>query len=200
MNSLNFPQKHQGFAILLAILLVSIVLTIGLTLFNITYRQLLLSSLAKESQYAFYASDSAMHCARYYDNLSDPTQRPFGHVSSDGNTVQFTPSGGGSIDCGAGPVEVAEALGAGASPAVYTFILAFPQVDRDPVCAQVTVTKYRDPSVTTPPGEGAPPDAPQIFGRTKITARGYNNYRGELIAPCHLDNDRTVERASELLY
>ena len=61
------PKKIKtGFVILFAVLLVSIVLTISLSIFNITLKQLLLSLTVRESQYAFYAADSLKDCLVYW--------------------------------------------------------------------------------------------------------------------------------------
>ena len=42
-------------------------LALGIALLDIAYKQVLLSSSAKNSQYAFYNADSALECALYYD-------------------------------------------------------------------------------------------------------------------------------------
>ena len=60
-------KNMKGFVILFAVLLVSITLVIGLSLFNITFKQLVLSSVARDSQFAYFAADSAMDCARHWD-------------------------------------------------------------------------------------------------------------------------------------
>lgn len=54
-------------------ILVSIISLIGIGLANTTYKQLMLSSVAKDSQLAFYMSDMATECALYADtkNLLD---------------------------------------------------------------------------------------------------------------------------------
>ncbi len=68
MPCLNFTnQKCRGVAVLLAVLLVSVVLVISLVLLNITYRQLIISNTARESEIAWYAAESIFNCARYWD-------------------------------------------------------------------------------------------------------------------------------------
>lgn len=57
----------RGFTLLIAILLASVALVIGLALADIAYKQVILSSAARNSQTAFYRADSAMECALYYD-------------------------------------------------------------------------------------------------------------------------------------
>lgn len=58
---------HRGFALLIAVVLASVSLAIGLALLDITYKQVVLATAAKQSQVAFYAADAALECALYYD-------------------------------------------------------------------------------------------------------------------------------------
>lgn len=73
---------------LYAVLLVNIVLIVSLSLFDISYRQIVLSSTVEASQFAFFAADSTRDCIRYWDSyylyLSPPdkTQNFFGYVES----------------------------------------------------------------------------------------------------------------------
>jgi len=57
----------DGFALLFTVLIVSIVLTLTLTIVDISYRQSVLSGLAKDSQIAFYQADAGLECGLYYD-------------------------------------------------------------------------------------------------------------------------------------
>ncbi len=57
----------NGFAMLFTVLVMSLILTIAVGISNTTFKQTILSSLAKDSQAAFYQADSAMECALYYD-------------------------------------------------------------------------------------------------------------------------------------
>ncbi len=60
------PQR--GFALLVAIVLSTVALSVTLALTSLAYKGLLLASTARESQYAFYAADTALECALYFDN------------------------------------------------------------------------------------------------------------------------------------
>lgn len=59
--------NHRGFTLLIAILLATVAVTIGVMLLDISYKQVVLASTAKQSQFGFYAADAAMECALYYD-------------------------------------------------------------------------------------------------------------------------------------
>ncbi len=52
---------------LFTVLITSIILSIGLGISNLAFKQTILSSLAKDSQVAFYQADAAAECAMYYD-------------------------------------------------------------------------------------------------------------------------------------
>jgi hypothetical protein len=57
----------KGFAMLFTVLVVSLMLSIGIGISNITYKQTILSSLAKDSQIAFYQADGGVECGMYHD-------------------------------------------------------------------------------------------------------------------------------------
>jgi len=60
-------DRQRGFTLLLAALTASIVLSLGASIFLIAQKELTLSSLGRDSQYAFYAADQAAECALYWD-------------------------------------------------------------------------------------------------------------------------------------
>lgn len=60
--------RQRGFALFVAIILSAVAATITLALTTLAYKSLLLSSAARESQYAFYAADSALECTLYWDS------------------------------------------------------------------------------------------------------------------------------------
>jgi hypothetical protein len=61
-------NKNGGYAILFTVVVVGIIsmITIGLT--NAAYKQLILSSVARDSTTAFYQADIGSECALYADN------------------------------------------------------------------------------------------------------------------------------------
>ncbi len=60
-------QKQKGFALFYAVLVSSLVLSIGLATFNISFKQGRLVAGALNSQDAFYAADTGLECALYWD-------------------------------------------------------------------------------------------------------------------------------------
>lgn len=60
-------KKNQGIALLLAITVTGLLLLVSLAISNIAFRELLLSSTGRESQVAFFAANSGIECALYWD-------------------------------------------------------------------------------------------------------------------------------------
>ena len=88
------PQR--GFTLLIAIILSSVMLALALARLDVTYKQVLLASTAKQSQYAFYAADSGLECILFYDQRYDAFgTNPNGitSVTCNGRTINFTSSG-----------------------------------------------------------------------------------------------------------
>ncbi len=62
-------STQQGFAMLFTVLIVSLIMTIAISISNLTLRQAVLSNLAKDSQIAFAEADAAIECALYEDTV-----------------------------------------------------------------------------------------------------------------------------------
>lgn len=110
MNINKLKINNGGYAILFSVVVVSIISMIAIGLSNTTYKQLILSSLANDSQIAFYQSDTGSECALYADNkigltsigsswscgkLDDSTSYTFNITSStsgDPNDYTFMPT------------------------------------------------------------------------------------------------------------
>ncbi|OHB19733.1 MAG: hypothetical protein A2854_03720 [Parcubacteria group bacterium RIFCSPHIGHO2_01_FULL_56_18] len=87
------PAPQRGFTILLAALVASLVLTLGIAIFSVAQKQVILSSLGRSSQYAFYAADTGAECALYWDVRFDyfSSTTPAGTTPAcDGTALVFT--------------------------------------------------------------------------------------------------------------
>ena len=60
-------KANRAFVSMIALLLSNIFLIIGLSVFNIAFREISLSTGARDSLFAFYAADAGMECALYWD-------------------------------------------------------------------------------------------------------------------------------------
>jgi len=59
-------QNQSGFALLVTIILVSVILSIGLSILDLSIKQLRLSSNSVSSEVAFHAANAGAECARYW--------------------------------------------------------------------------------------------------------------------------------------
>jgi hypothetical protein len=71
-------KTQRGFALLIAVIFMSVMLTFGLALGSLGYKQEVLASGALGSQYAFYVADAALECALY----ADQQQNLFAYTSN----------------------------------------------------------------------------------------------------------------------
>jgi Tfp pilus assembly protein PilX len=60
--------REGGFALLVAVLISSVVLAVGLSMLEITLKQYVFSGTGRESEIAFYVADAVLECALYQDN------------------------------------------------------------------------------------------------------------------------------------
>lgn len=61
-------SRKAGFTVFFAILVGSLALAIGLSIYELLVRELELSQVARESQFAIYAADAGAECAMYWDS------------------------------------------------------------------------------------------------------------------------------------
>src|ERR1035437_3666113 len=64
----SVPSTSSGYTLLFAMIVASIVLALGVSILTISRKEFALSSSATQSTNAFYAADSGIGCAEYWDN------------------------------------------------------------------------------------------------------------------------------------
>lgn len=96
MNSTPNFKDQKGFTILLSALVASLVLTLGIAIFSVAQKQVILSSLGRSSQYAFYAADTGLECALYWDMRHEYFSTTTSGITPacSGTTLSFTGSQG----------------------------------------------------------------------------------------------------------
>ncbi|HVU79745.1 MAG TPA: hypothetical protein VHD37_00085 [Candidatus Paceibacterota bacterium] len=152
-TSTQHPHRRsapRGFTVFFAVLVSSLALAVGLALYDLLSRELVLSQTTTQSQYAIYAADTGAECALYWDSK---------YVGSSGLTSGFasstTSTTGTNMLCNG--VDVSTLWGTPqktATAATTTFTLSLGSATGP--CAIIIVAKNGDPSKTT------------------ITSRGYN--------------------------
>ncbi len=141
-------KKNRGFTLLVATVTTSMLLIVSFVVVNVAYRQLVISNSLEESHHAFYAAESGIECAYYWD-LEDPSLSEFatstaGSVTCNGQTVTT-----GSQTVPTTPTQPS-LVGGGGANATSTFSINFGDG-----CAIVRVIKRAN-------------------GDTVIDSRGYN--------------------------
>jgi hypothetical protein len=64
----SYQVKEKGFALLLALIISSVVLAIGVSILHISVNQINLSATARESEFAFQSAHAGIDCMWYWRN------------------------------------------------------------------------------------------------------------------------------------
>lgn len=119
-------MKNRGFTLFIAIIVAGTLLLVAAGVTELAVRQSLISSTGRESQYAFYAADTGMECALYWD-----VQNPSGYSA-------FSTSTASQIFCNRDTSNSSnEWIVGGSNTSIINRINFTPL----PYCAIVTVTK-----------------------------------------------------------
>ena len=86
-------KGNGGYTLLFAVLVSALVLAVAVSILDISRKELILTSGARDSEYAFYAADTGYECGVYNDTNS-------GAVLGATIFSTTTPSGTTSISCG----------------------------------------------------------------------------------------------------
>lgn len=167
-------NKQNGYTLLFAVLVSSLVLSVGISILTISKKEFLLSSAARESVYAFYAADTGLECAVYWDSKS--------------RFSTSTPNLVDPLACGSDSSKLVINRPSDDFGEYKTFFHI--KNGDNGSCARVTIfQKYDDSSGTNIPV-------------TKIESRGYN--MGWIddgnTKSCSVGNPRRVERAIRYTY
>ena len=64
-------HTRRGFTLLMAVLISSVLLSLGYEIYNLAVKEVTLSSAGRESQFAFFAADTGIECALWADSVLD---------------------------------------------------------------------------------------------------------------------------------
>lgn len=124
-------MRNQGFTLFVAVIITGTLLLIAMGIAGLAVRQALISASGRESQYAFYAADTGIECALYWD-----VKNPAGFSA-------FSTSTGATISCNKDANNPGNEWVVGGS---YTSVINRISFLPDPYCAIVVVTKGLDGS------------------------------------------------------
>jgi len=122
--------KNRGVTLLVAITVAASLLLVSVGMVNLAIRKGFLISANRDSQFAFYAADTGIECAIYWD-----VKNPSGYSA-------FSTSTSSTIYCNQdtlNPNNPIPAVVGGPSSPLFTLTFL-----PDPYCARVTVTKFDD--------------------------------------------------------
>lgn len=176
MKKIALTKNNQkGISLVISLIMTTLLLSISLSIGNIILRQLRLTNTGTNSQVSFYAADSALECALYWDTLTDGTVAGSVESAIFGIITPNTYSGNTNpIKCGtntSNPLSFRKFVSTVTNIATTTFDIDY----GEKTCARVQVVK-------TP-------------NRTQITTGGYNSNASA--TGCDLTNaiaERIVER------
>jgi hypothetical protein len=137
-----------GFTIYFAVLVATLSLSVGLAIYDLLVRELTLSQVATQSQYAIFAADTGIECALYWDSKA-PTlngaNSVFGTSSTGVWSTASAPCNGQNINTLWGSTPPA---GSDSTHATTTFTITTTSAGNAGPCTIVYVGKYSSPSRT----------------------------------------------------
>jgi len=184
------PQQKQmrsavsGFTTLFAVLIASLLLSVGAAIYDVASKDLTFSIVTRESNFAIYAADTGVECALYWDSkYAGSANFSSGSVFATSTNSQ-PPAAGSGIFCNGAdistvwsyPSYTAPMQNPAASAATTTFSFSIPATVSSSYCVVVTVAK------------GIAGGSPY----TTITSRGYNT--------CAVGSPNRIERAIQANY
>lgn len=120
-------MKNEGFTLFIAVVITGTLLLIATSVASLAVKQAFISSTALKSQQAFYAADTGLECALYWD-VKNPSDISAFATSSPPSTINCNQDGNNPTN---------QWVVGGASVSTINRINFLP----DPYCAIVTVTK-----------------------------------------------------------
>lgn len=66
MPTKNIKPNNRGFALMMALIVIGAVISIGLTILDLSIKQISLSTDSKDSEIVFHAANAGMECAEYW--------------------------------------------------------------------------------------------------------------------------------------
>ncbi len=158
---MNIKNNKKGVALFIAVIAVSALMIIAAAISDIAFKEQTISYSGRDSKVAFYAADSGMECALFYD-LKGGNDGLFVFATSSGGVRTPTLSGC-TMGASGNPIPITPRTQSISDAATTTFYFNVDSAPADSAKACVVV----EVSKTLKPGGSI---------STKIESRGYNNY------------------------
>lgn len=88
----SVPKEQSGFALLMTLVVVGVIISIGISVLDLSVKQVRLSTNAKESESAFHAANAGIECARYIRRVASTTMEAGGDITPACFSVTATPN------------------------------------------------------------------------------------------------------------
>ena len=144
---MKINKLQKGFTLFIAVVITATLLLVSTGIVSVAVKEAFLASAGRESQFAFYAADSGIECALYWDAKGVQSG------PNTGTSAFSTSTNSNIIACNKDADNPSNQFTVGGSP-TSAFTITF-NSDTNSPCANVTVNKLPD-------------------GRTQIQSLGYN--------------------------
>lgn len=172
----SYLKNNKGYTLLFAVIVSSIVLSVGISILSISKKEFLLASSSRESVIAFYAADAGFECALTRDNYFATTSTAGISIQCMNQSITMFPSFPNTFP------------GGNDGTGLFTFDLKMGSISKS--CAKVTVLKYY--VLDSALGAYVP--------ASRIESRGYNLGWDTNNNLCSVNSPNRVERAIRYTY
>jgi hypothetical protein len=173
-------NNMKGFTLFYALLVASLALSIGAAIFDITIREIDLSSAATQSQYAVYIADTGSECALYWDskyaNAANGNNGGSNSAFATSSSDVLVPTASSGLLCNTvditSPAASFSSVTA-ASSATTTFTISGVSFHGQTPCATVQIAKAGTPSITTIISQGFNTCTPGVLQLERVLQVSY---------------------------
>jgi hypothetical protein len=204
IDNLSQSSRRAGFALIMSLLVVSVVITAGLTILDVSIKQVRLSGNAKDSETAFSAANAGLECGRYWRRVRSDVMENTSTGPPD-NAANMTCFGTSTEPSPVAPVEVT-GVGGGGRAYVYDYRYSWGS-GVDSRCSKITTMVIVSGAAATStislasmqqylpgyPGSVSTKSCPPSGICTVLSSRGYNR-------SCISNSPGTIEREVLLEY
>ncbi|MBX4200368.1 pilus assembly PilX N-terminal domain-containing protein [Candidatus Parcubacteria bacterium] len=128
-------MKNRGFTLFIAVIITAALTLVAMGIISIAVKEAVLTSSGRESQFAFYAADTAMECALYWDVKDSRGTSAFSTTTTEGiNCNRDLSKGNGNQGT----------VGGGSGVSNFPPLSGYITFKPDPYCAKLRVTKNDD--------------------------------------------------------
>lgn len=166
-------QSQRGFALLIAVIFMAVMLAFSLTLTALAYKQTILASSATDSQIAFYAADAGLECLLLSDQRTDLSNSNFDYATRYAAGAKTTPD---AIRCNGEDATILGPTKWGQSASGIAYFTQTQRLSLGKYCADVTIFKYEQPdardNVAYLFSQGYSVPCANVTDATRFAARG----------------------------